>query len=273
MNVVVSILPLAEFVEKIGGDRVAVTVMVPPGASPHNYEPTPQQLRQVSEARMYVKLGAPIEFEIMMLDKLIALNPNMTVVNAGAGIILRSNDNHDHDNDHHHGHGSGHDHHTGSDPHTWLSVRNALIMIDNIYGGLSSIDPARGESYTANYQQYRGILESLDHELTTDLTSKKQRRFIVYHPAWGYFADDYGLEQIAVEIKGKEPPAQAISKLIKRAKDGDIKIIFASPQFSAKGAEIIARSIGGQVVFIDPLAKDYVLNLKTIGRAFAESME
>src|SRR4030042_889113 len=253
--VVVSILPLAEFVEKIGADRVSVTVMVEPGASPHSYELTPQQLRQVSETKMYVKLGAPIEFELVMLDKLIALNSKMLVIDAGTGIALRS--------------ASEHDHGTGIDPHPWLSVRNARIMVDNIYNGLCLIDAANKNYYAVNRLKYINALDGLDRELISVLSDKKERRFIVYHPSWGYFCDDYGLEQIAVEIEGKEPSAQHIRKLIEQAEREKIKIIFASPQFSTKGAEVIARDIGGHVILIIPLAKDYFGNMKKISRAFA----
>jgi zinc transport system substrate-binding protein len=265
ISIVVSILPLAEFTEKIGGDRVSVFSMVGPGASPHSYEPTPQQLRRVSEAKLYVKLGVPIEFELAMLDKLIAMNSKMTVLDAGKGTTLRSVNGHEHDDDH------GHD--TGIDPHIWLSVKNARIMIRNIYDGLCTIDPANKTYYSGNYLKYGNALDSLDRELTSMLSGKENRRFMVYHPSWGYFCDDYGLEQIAVEIQGKEPSAQHIRELIEQAKLENIKIIFASPQFSTKGAEVIARDINGQVVLVDPLAKDYIYNIKKISRAFASSME
>lgn len=264
MPVVTSILPLAEFVKKIGGDRVSVTVMVGPGASPHTYEPTPQQLREVSEAKVYVKLGAPIEFELTMLDKLLALNSKMTVIDAGAGVAQRSMNEHEHDDQ---------EHGIGTDPHIWLSVRNARIMVNNIYNKLCFIDPDSKDYYTDNFFAYANALDSLDHELNSIISNKKNRRFMVYHPSWGYFCADYGLTQIAVEIEGKEPSARDLRKLIELAKREKIKIIFASPQFSVKGAEVIARDIGGHVIMVDPLARDYIDNIKKISRAFAASME
>ncbi len=267
LTIAVSILPLAEFVEKIGGDRVSVMTMVGPGASPHSYEPSPQQLQQISEADIYVKLGAPIEFELVLLDKLLALNSKLLLIDASNGIKLRSTDA-----DNHKGM-NGHEHKNHIDPHTWLSVRNSMVMIENIYNGLCRVDSAYKNYYFKNYQQYRNELERLDQELISILSDSKDHRFMVYHPSWGYFCNDYGLDQIAVEIEGKEPSAQDMKKLIEQAKKENIKIIFASPQFSLKGAEVIAREIDGHVVLIDPLAKNYIDNIKKIGRVFVGSMQ
>lgn len=250
IEVVVSILPLAEFAEKVGGDRVAVSVMVPPGASPHSYEPTPNQLTKVNKAKIYVKLGTPIEFELVWLDKILSTNKNILVVDASKGTELINHD-----------------------PHIWLSPQNVKLMITNICNGLIKVDSTHKKYYTENKEKYLKKLDSLHYYIENVLKEKKNRKFLVYHPSWSYFARDYNLEQISIEIEGKEPSAKEIQHLIALAREHNIKVVFASPQFNTKSAEVIAKEIGGQVVLIDPLSKDYIKNMKQIAQALSESME
>ncbi|RLC68503.1 MAG: zinc ABC transporter substrate-binding protein [Chloroflexi bacterium] len=266
--VAVTILPQAGFVEAIGGDKVEVLVMVPPGASPHIYEVTPDQMIKLSRAKMYVKVGLPVEFELAWMDKLIAANVSMRVVDCSEGIqVLEMDENH-HDHDHEQDHG-----HTGLDPHIWLSVRNAAIMVQNIRAGLALIDPANEAYYEKNCADYLEQLEKLDSEITESLSEVENRRFIVFHPAWGYFARDYDLIQIAVEQDGKEPNVQYQVRLIEEARERDIRVVFVSPQYSAKRAQVIAGAIGGRVVIIDPLAKDFIGNMRLVASAMKEAME
>lgn len=266
--VAVTILPQAGFVEAIGGDKVEVLVMVPPGASPHIYEVTPDQMIKLSRAKMYVKVGLPVEFELAWMDKLIAANVSMRVVDCSEGIqVLEMDENH-HDHDHEQDHG-----HTGLDPHIWLSVRNAAIMVQNIRAGLALIDPANEAYYEKNCADYLEQLEKLDSEITESLSEVENRRFIVFHPAWGYFARDYRLTQIAVEQDGKEPDVQYQVRLIEEARERDIRVVFVSPQYSAKRAQVIAGAIGGRVVIIDPLAKDFIGNMRLVASAMKEAME
>jgi zinc transport system substrate-binding protein len=266
--VAVTILPQAGFVEAIGGDKVEVLVMVPPGASPHIYEVTPDQMIKLSRAKMYVKVGLPVEFELAWMDKLIAANVSMRVVDCSEGIqVLEMDENH-HDHDHEQDHG-----HTGLDPHIWLSVRNAAIMVQNIRAGLALIDPANEAYYEKNCADYLEQLEKLDSEITESLSEVENRRFIVFHPAWGYFARDYDLIQIAVEQDGKEPDVQYQVRLIEEARERDIRVVFVSPQYSAKRAQVIAGAIGGRVVIIDPLAKDFIGNMRLVASAMKEAME
>jgi len=266
--VAVTILPQAGFVEAIGRDKVEVLVMVPPGASPHIYEVTPDQMIKLSRAKMYVKVGLPVEFELAWMDKLIAANVSMRVVDCSEGIqVLEMDENH-HDHDHEQDHG-----HTGLDPHIWLSVRNAAIMVQNIRAGLALIDPANEAYYEKNCADYLEQLEKLDSEITESLSEVENRRFIVFHPAWGYFARDYRLTQIAVEQDGKEPDVQYQVRLIEEARERDIRVVFVSPQYSAKRAQVIAGAIGGRVVIIDPLAKDFIGNMRLVASAMKEAME
>ena len=237
IGVTVTILPLADFAEKVGGDKVDVTVMVPPGAEPHAYEPTPGQMVKLSTARMYVKVGSGLEFELAWMDKFEQQNRSMLVVDSSQGIAIM-----------------------GNDPHTWLSPSNARTMVENIYQGLIKIDPENEAYYAQNRDEYLRQLDELDKEIRQGLEGVKNKAFMVFHPAWAYFARDYGLEEIAIEVEGKEPSAQDMARFIELAKTRGIKTIFASPQFNSQPARTIADEIGGKVVFIDDLAKDYIAN-------------
>ncbi len=268
--------------EAIGGDKVEVVVMVPPGASPHTYEVSPDQMVQLSRAKMYAKVGSPVEFELAWMDKLISVNKDMLVIDCSRGIQLMEMD-HKHKHEHegegeHHDENNEHEHedehgHEGPDPHIWLSIKNARVMVQNICDGLVSVDPANKAYYEKNCAEYLERLSKLDSEITKDLSSVKNRSFIVFHPAFGYFARDYNLKQIAVEQGGKEPDAQYIVRLIEEAKKHGIKVVFVSPQYSTKSAESIAKEIGGKVVIINPLAKDFIGNMQAIKSAMKQAMQ
>jgi zinc transport system substrate-binding protein len=207
---------------------------------------------------MYAKVGSGIEFELSYMDKIEAVNKNMLVVDCSEGIELI---------------GSVDPDEPGDDPHIWLSPNDAKIMVQNICDGLVQVDPANKDYYEQNRDAYLQKLDALDQELRSSLANIKNRAFIVLHPAWGYFARDYDLEQIPIEIGGKEPSAQDVARIIDEAKQRNIKIIFASPQFNPQMAEVIANETGGRVVLIDPLAKDYIENLHKVLDEMVQAME
>jgi zinc transport system substrate-binding protein len=266
IGVIVTILPQADFVENVGGDKVDVTVMVPPGADPHTYELTPSQMMKVSKAKMYAKVGSGVEFELVWMDKIIEQNKAMLVVDCSKGIQMMEMEEHHDDED------EG-ERHQGGDPHIWLSPQNAKLMVGNICSGLIQVDPQNEAYYIRNRDEYLAKLNALDKDIQEGLSGLKYRRFIVFHPAWGYFARDYNLEQIPIEIGGKEPSAKDIADLIQKAEEQNIKIIFASPEFNPRSAEVIAKEIGGRVVFIDPLAKDYINNMRLVLNELVQVME
>jgi zinc transport system substrate-binding protein len=300
--IAVSILPQAEFVEKIAGDQVRVIVMVPQGADPHTYEITSGQLRDLSKAQMYVKVGSGLDFENVWMDRLIAQNSGMLIVDSSSGIKLRTMEAHshgdeDHDHDEHdaedHDHeeheAEDHDHeeheadednHTHShthaagakDPHIWTSPQEAKIMVNNIYAGLVQVDPDNKDLYMQNRDAYLAELDAADAMIKETLAGKEGRSFIVYHPSWGYFADAYGLNEVSVEIEGKEPSAKDMQRLIDTAKEKNITVIFVQPGFSATSAKAIASEINAEVVAVDPLAKDYIDNLAKVSEAFAKGL-
>jgi zinc transport system substrate-binding protein len=277
--VIASILPLSGFAEKVGGKKIKVFEMVPPGASPHTYEPTPGQLEKVSKAGIYLSVGSGIEFEITWLDKIMTLNDEMILVDCSKGIELigaigNPNDqNSDHDDEEVYNEIEDDHNMGGIDPHIWLSPINASIMVENIYLSLSKLYPEDEDIFYDNKKEFQDELEMLDRKIREILRGNTQRKIIVFHPGWSYFARDYGLEQIVIEKEGKEPSPRDMVRVIDLAKDSDIKIIFASPEFSPKSAEVIADEIGGNVVLISPLAKDYIENLIKITEVFEESIE
>ena len=251
IGVIVTIVPQADFVEEIGADNVAVTVMVPPGASPHTYEPTPSQLRAVSKAKMYFTVGSGVEFENAWMDKIMAVNLDMQVVDCAKGISKM-----------------------GKDPHIWNSPLNAKVMVENICDGLIEIDHEHEVEYTANRDKYLQELDDIDayiHERLDSFTST--RVFMSYHPAFGYFASGYNLTQIAIEHKGKAPTPKVIRNCIDQARQYNLSYVYVALQFATDDAEVIAHAIGGQTVFIDPLPLDYTANMRSIVEALSLEME
>ena len=258
IGVMVTVLPQVEFVSAVGGDRVDVTAMVPPGANPHTYEVTPAQMAKLSTAKVYFKVGSPIEFELTWLDKLTAQNKDMTVVDCNKGIgLIQSTDPDE----------------PGIDPHTWTSPQNVKIMVNNICPGLVQLDPVNKNYYEGNRDLYLQKLGALDVDIKSSLAGTGNRTFIVYHPAWGYFAREYDMEQLGIEKEGKEPQAAYMARLINTAREKNIRVIFVSPQFDTRSAEAIAREIGGSVVSIDPEGRDYLDNMRKVASAFKEALK
>jgi len=255
IGVIVSVGPEVEFVQAVGGDKVDVTLIVPPGADPHTYEPLPNQLNHVSNAKIYFMVGTPIEFELNYMDKMRNMNHEMLVINSSEGIVLIPNTA---------------EHENNSDPHVWVSPKNAAIMVENIYQGLVKIDPNNTEYYTKNRDTYLQKLDELDNNITKSLAGKENSQIIVYHPAWAYFCREYNLTQIPIEYGGKEPTSQEIASVINLAKKDNIKVIFVEPQYSPKSAEVIASEINGKVLKVDDLAPDYIKNLNNVAETFSQ---
>jgi zinc transport system substrate-binding protein len=257
-RIVVTILPQAEFIEKIAGDKVSITTMVPPGASPHTYEPRPSQMKEVTEAEMYAKVGTGLDFELVWMPKIIETNPNMLIIDSSKSIRLIETVA---DNEH-----------GGKDPHFWLSPKNAIIMVENLYEGLVKIDPDNKEYYAKNKDAYIESLKELDSTIMQTFSGLKTKKFMVYHDSWGYLAYDYGLEQIPIAKEGKEPTPESIANLIDQARENNITIIFASPEFEIQTAKTIAEEIDGRVILISPLAKGYIENLKRMSDEISKSL-
>lgn len=266
LQVVTSIAPLAYFVERIGGEHVAVSVMVPPGGNPHSYEPTPRQMSALSNASIFVKAGSGVEFELDWMPRMLSLHPNLTVCDASEGVILMpiSQEEHHHD--------TGHHNHGRFDPHYWLSPENGIVIAGNIEKALALADPSRREQYAANAARFVAELGALQTDIRNRLAPVRNRSFLVFHPAWGYYAAAFGLKQITAEEDGKTLTPRQLQQVIEHAREADIRVVFVSPQFSTVQAEAIARDIGGTTGTVDPLAHDYINNLRKATDAFAGAM-
>lgn len=262
VSVFVSVVPEKTFVTRIGGNRVQVGVMVQPGSNPHTYEPTPRQMTALAGADLYFRIGIP--FERSWMSRIRHMNPEMRVVNLRAGLSLRRLEAHHHD-------GSNHAR-TPLDPHIWTNPRLVISMAAQIRDALIRVDPAGAAVYKANYQAFVADLRVLDAKIQDLLSGLDDRRFLVFHPAWGYFAEAYGLEQIAIQIGGKPPGAAALARLIKRAKREDIHTIFVQPQYSKAPALAVARAIDAKLVQANPLAADYIANLLEFARSLREAL-
>jgi len=276
----VSIAPQKFFVQQIGKDLVDIQVMVHPGASPATYEPKPRQMAALSGAKIYFSIGVP--FEHVWLDKIAAANLQMTVVHTDEGIEKLSMARHRHDEDYtdgdheekHHGdgHGKGQGH-AGLDPHIWLSPPLVRIQARTITTALQAADPTHRDVYDANFRDFVGRIDHLDKALRDTLAGKFGMSFMVFHPAWGYFAHAYGLRQMPVEIEGKSPKPAQLQALIEHARKLNIRVIFVQPQFSTKSAELIAREIDGQVVAANPLAENWMANLRQVADKFKAALK
>ena len=255
LRVMVSILPQEEFVKAVGGEHVNVTVMVPPGREPHTYAPTPSQMMSLERASLYFEVGAGLEFEMVWMQRFVELNSDMLVVNGSKDVHLMKM-------------GDG----GMTDPHIWLSPKNAMTMVQNLYHGLIKIDPRNASDYENNTRSYLQRLDRLDENISAALAPLENRNILALHPAWGYFADEFGLTQRAIEENGKEPTALGLAEILDFARRYNVSVVFAEPQFSTRMADSIAEEIGGAVVIVDDLAADYIDNLEIVAIKIAEGL-
>ncbi len=263
LNITVSIVPQQYFVEKVAGDRAVVTVMVDPGASPATYEPRAEQLVALANADAYMTIG--VAYEDTWLDRITAANADMLVVDTTVGIQKRTMEEHSHDGEVVQVNAEG----ELLDPHIWLSPELVKVQAANIRDALVALDPAGQQAYEANYEVFIGEIETLQQQITDSLAGVENCKFIVFHPSWGYFADEFGLEMISIEVDGQEPSPQEMAAVIDEALAEDIRVIFAQPEFSTQSASAIAEQIDGEVVLINPLAYDWEENLASVAETMA----
>jgi len=288
LTVSVSILPQKYLVERIGGELVNVNVMVGPGESPHSYEPKASQMTALSDSAAYFSIG--VEFEDAWMDRIASANPEMEIIDLTQGINqIPSVGEHSHeedadheehtDDDHEHdeeegeeGHHDETEHADEMDPHIWTSPANGAVMAGIIADTLVTLDPDNAETYRENLDGFLSDIAQLQQDITTALEDLDTRKFIVFHPAWGYFAQEFDLEQIPIEVAGNEPSAAELAGLITEAKEENITVIFAQPEFSTRSADYIASEIGGKVVLISPLAENWLDNLNNVAQTFSEEL-
>ena len=278
LPVVVSIAPQKYLLERIAGDRIKVSVMVSPGADPHSYEPGPSVMRDSANAKAWFTIGIP--FEDIWLERIRKLSPGLAVISSIQGIQRipfnslehanahkhqesekENHPDHKHNGDGHDQHKDGHDHnhgHTGLDPHVWLSPMLVREMLPNLARELGRLMPEKAAEFRSNARAFAAELEKLDQEIAERFLpiTEEKRVFLTFHPAWQYFALNYQLKELSIEMEGKEPGPQGMKAVIDTAREHGITTIFIEPQFSKNAARAIAQSLNAEVIEADPLAED-----------------
>ena len=252
--IAVSIVPQATFVEKVCGDEYEIITMIPPGASAETYEVTIAELAQLESAELYFSIGVPSEKNTILpsikdKEKIVPLHTAAQEVYPAVTI--------------------GNEH----DPHIWLSPKRVIVMVQKIADSLSIINPEKAEKYRKNADNYCDALSKLDAEITDLFKSKQNRKFMVFHPAFGYIAEDYSLTMYALEEHGKEADAKHLSEMTDLAKKEDITTVFYQAETSGRQAEAFAEEIGGKAVELNPLSPDYIENMRALTKALSEAMK
>ncbi|MCA9439160.1 MAG: zinc ABC transporter substrate-binding protein [Candidatus Omnitrophica bacterium] len=268
--VFVTIEPQAFLVDRIAGNLVDVQVMVPPGQPPETYEPSPSQVTELSKARIYFSVDVP--FEKSFLGRVRKNVPHLQIVDTTQGIDKREIEEHSHGEEEDHGHEHAHDHGL-LDPHVWLDPTLMVKIAKQMTETLGETFPESKEAFEANHLSLEKDLRALDERITEMFEPYWGRSMFVFHPAYGYFCDRYGLIQVPVESAGKEPNSKAFVQLIEKAKEEGVSSLFVQPQFSSSTVKILADEIGAEVVRIDPLKRDYLNNLGDIAERIAASFK
>jgi zinc transport system substrate-binding protein len=273
--VFVSIVPQQFFINRIAGDLVDARVMVEPGADAHTYEPKPSQMAALSDALAYFGVG--IEFEEAWLPRFADANPDMVIIDTTEGIEkMPMLFEHSHEDEEEHLDDVDHDeddddHHDDElDTHVWVSPALVKMQVQHMYETLVDLLPEHEAEFSDNLATFLDEIDALEADIEQALAGVTSRKFIVFHPSWGYFAAQFDLEMIAIEVGGTEPSAAELAAIIDEAREEDIRVIFAQPEFSTKSAETIASEIDGEVILISPLAYNWLENLQQVAQTLAE---
>jgi len=278
ITVAVSIVPQAWLVEQIGGEHVRVITMIKPGESHEAYQPTDAQVSQIMGAKVFFRIGMP--FEQSPTFRSIQSSGKLTVVDVRQGMELRPMSRHSHADDTGGGgafagagqHARHHeDPEETADPHVWLTPRLLAIQARTVAQTLQQLDPANHDDYHRRLEAFLERLAQADRAIRATLAPVKGKAFFVFHPAWGYFADEYGLRQVAIEVEGKDPSDRELTELQKLARQERIKVVFVQPQISSRAAEAVAQAVGASVAILDPLVPDVAENLQRVARTLADS--
>ena len=254
--ITVTLEPLRYFTEAIAGDCFEVVSMVPKGSSPESYDPTPQQLVNLSKSQAYLRIGY-IGFEQAWMKKLEANYPTMKVYDTSKGVELIREEGHHHGNHYHEG---------GVEPHIWNSTRNASVIADNIYAALCEMDADHQPEYKQRLDSLKQVIARTDADVRT-LLANADSTFLIYHPALSYFARDYGLHQISIEEGGKEPSPATLKTLIETCRREGAQVIFVQQEFDQRNAQLIADELGIEIVPINPLSHDWAEEMLRVASA------
>lgn len=260
LTVFVSVLPLQQVVERIGGEHVEVHVLVGPGQSPATYQVTPRQIDQLSSADLLFRVGVP--FEETLIPRIEANCPDLTVVDLREGLPLRHIEEHEGD-DHDHG---------GADPHTWLDPSLVQMQAESIADFLCAARGDNADEFEANLTSLLSDLDGIDVRITEILAPHRGQSLFVFHPSYGHFADRYGLHQRAIETGGREPGSRHLNEVIDEMRAEGVHTIFVQPQFASNAIDVIADALGAEIVTLDPLAPDLLGNYEIMARDIAAGL-
>ncbi len=261
MQITAGIPPVQYLAERIGGDLIQVQSLVEPGQSPHTYEPTPRQMTALAQSKLYLKIGIP--FEDTIVQRFASSFKNVKVVDLRQGIELIPSSDPDE---------VGQNGRANPDPHIWLDPQNAMLIAKGICQALSAADPSNPSAYQNNLAAVLAELTTLNQTIAQQLHPYQNRAFYVFHPDLGYFAKRYGLKQRAIEHEGKEPSPKQLSELVDAARKDKVQAILTQPQYSPQAAQAMASAIGGSVMQVNPLEKDYFKSLHTIADAIDKAL-
>jgi zinc transport system substrate-binding protein len=254
LNIAVTIVPQREFVKAIAGDEVKVTVMIPPGYSPGNYAPKPQELTSLTDSSIYFSMGVPADLQ-NILPKVKQFNPNIKVVKVFERVNTKYPDRM-FTND-------------SRDPHIWLSLKRVEYMVEIIRDELIDLKPENKEKYIKNSAIYIEKIKSTKQEIQEILKNKKDNYLLVYHPSFGYLADEFNLEMISIEKEGKDATPKQLQDIIDFAKENDIKTIYHQAEIDSRQTESLAEEINADLVKLDPLAENYLENMVEMAKKIA----
>lgn len=264
-TITVSVIPQKFFVNQIAGQWLSVNVMIPPGSSPATYEPTPMQMKDLSNSQAYFRIGH-ITFEKSWMSKLTSINPKMKIIDTSEGMDLIAEeafgDEHIDTNGHSHSH-------TGYNPHIWLSPILVKQQANTIFQTLKELYPEHEQSMKINLEKFSLQCDSVKNILDEQLKNAGSTGYIVYHPVWSYMARDYNLNQVAIEHNGKEPTADKLKKIIDFANENNIRVVFVQREFSDVQAKTIASEIKGEVATMNPLDYNWFGTMKEFGEVFS----
>ncbi len=259
----VSIAPVQYFVDRLSGGELEVNVMVPQGASHGTYSPTAAQMQQLSDSKIYFRIGY-LGYEQAFISRLQELNPDMKEVNLSEGVELIRGESVVH---------GDHVHEGGVDPHIWMSPKVMLSLLPVIRESIVGAYPGLEETVQKNYTALLAEVEALHRDMQALVPGLSQKRFMIFHPALTYLARDYGLEQVPIEFEGKEPAPSRLKKLVVEAQGENIPVIFIQEEYDVRNAQLVAAETGASVVSINPLAYDWVANMKELMSLLNQHMQ
>ena len=252
-DVIVSIEPLRYIVEQITEGDFQVGVLVPQGASPETFDPTPRQIMALDKAKMVFAIGL-IDFEKALLQRV--GNNNITDLSHGIELLEGSCSHSHHDHAHHH----------GVDPHIWTSPRELKAMAANAHAAIRGLYPD-SVKYTKAYDRLAAELDALDEECRTTIESSGTKAFTIYHPALTYYARAYAIEQIAIESEGKEPSAKHIANIIEQSKAKGVRTLLYQVEYPRSTVEVVAKDMGIAPKEINPLSGNPVEFIRDVTNA------